>query len=340
MSDRRVARSTWRPAAAGLVAIVLFAVPAWGQQRSSSSSRDQSKDQNKEETITRTFGKEGDYRTEVTIRTKGKLTDDDKRQAALLVAEAFAHVDEASEELEADDSKEARDEVNKSLEAIKAVRSMLPTMTIHTKTTAPDGKVIYEDEREDQNARVSLFEGIIHKQTLAPILEARRNAVQVAGVHLVEAETIVTEAVADLDTIEAELKRAAKSLQDNKPEAATKALALALVRGIEAVYSKEDSELASARDAIWLAQRALKENNVAEALVNLEISRQRLQLYRELASQDQRREVDQMLREVAQLEAQLRQEGNQPVARAERDRQGHTLTSWWDKLTGWFHRHG
>jgi hypothetical protein len=218
---------------------------------------------------------------------------------------------------------------------------MLPRMTIHTKTTAPDGKVIYEDEREDQDARVALFEGIIHKQMLAPILAARRNAVQVAGVHLIEAETVVTEAVADLDTIEPELKRAAKALQDNnKPESATKALALALVRGVQVVYSKEDSELASARDAIWLAQRALKENNAAEALVNLEITRQRLQLYRELVSQDQRREVDQMLREVAQLEAQLRQEGTQPIARAERDRQGHTLTSWWDKLTGWFHRHG
>jgi hypothetical protein len=58
-----------------------------------------------------------------------------------------------------------------------------------------------------------------------------------------------------------------------------------------------------------------------------------------LLSQDQRQEVDQMLREVEQLEGQLRQEGTQPISRAERARQGHTVTQWWDRVNNWFRRH-
>ena len=141
---------------------------------------------------------------------------------------------------------------------------------------------------------------------------------------MVESETIATEAIADLDPIERQLDRAAKALEDNKPEDAAKALAMALVRGIDFRFSKEDSQLASARDAIWLARRSLEENNAAQALVNLAVARQRLRVYREVLSQDQRQEVDQMLREVDQLEAQLRQEGTRPASRAERARQGST----------------
>ena len=46
-----------------------------------------------------------------------------------------------------------------------------------------------------------------------------------------------------------------------------------------------------------------------------------------------------MLREIDQLEAQLRQEGGRAVGQAERAHQGNTLTQWWDRINGWFHRH-
>jgi YfdX protein len=344
MRDRNL-WSTWRPVAAALVALVIVAGPAWGQQRSSSSSKDESKESSKDQSkesqhVTRTFGNEGDYRTEVTTETKGKLNQEELRQASLLMAQVFGHIDKAREELDADDTKGALKEVNKAHEAIKAIRAMMPKATVRIKTTAPDGKVIYEDEREIQEARIPLFEGILHTQTLAPILAARRNAMEIAGVRVVEAETVATEAIADLDPIEGQLERAAKALEQNKEETASKALAQALIRGIEFRFNKEDKELASARDAIWLARRSLEENNVAQALVNLEVAKQRLRLYREVLSQDERKDVDQMLREVEQLEAQLRQESTTRVAtRGERARQGHMLTSWWDKVNGWFRRH-
>jgi hypothetical protein len=317
---------------------VLAAGPAWGQQRSSTgSAKDQSKDA---EPVVRTFGSEGGFRTEVSSRTKGrKLTEEDQRQTSLLMAQVFQHIDKARDAIDADDPREALKEVNKSREAIKAIRSMLPETDIHTKTTAPDGKVIYEDEYAVQESRIPLFEGMLHSQTLAPILAARRNALDIAGVRVVESEAIATEAIADLDRIEGQLARAAKALDDKKAEEADKALALALVRGVDMRFSKEDTELASARDAIWLARRSLEENNTAQALVNLEVARQRLRLYREVLSQDERKEVDQMLAEVEQLEGQLRHDKTQPASRGERARQGQMLTSWWDKVNSWFKRH-
>ena len=97
---------------------------------------------------------------------------------------------------------------------------------------------------------------------------------------------------------------------------------MALVRGIDGPLNKEDSELASARDAIWLARRSLEENNPAQALVNLAVAGRRLRVYREVLSQDQRQEVDQMLREVDHLEDQLRQEGNRQVSQRRADPPG------------------
>ena len=335
----RFLRSEWRLVESGLVALLLLIVagPVWAQEPSSTSSAaDQTRNAGP---IVRTFGTEGGYRTEVTTQPISKLNEEDRRQASLLMTEVVQHIGKARDASCADDTKQALMEVNKAREAAQAIRAMLPKGTVRTRTTAPDGKVIYEDEQGVQVGRIPLYEGILHAQTLAPILAARRNAMEVAGFNVVESERIATEVIADLDPIEGQLARAARALEENKPDVAAKALAMALVRGIDFRCNKEDTELASARDEIWLARRSLEENNAAQALVNLATARQRLRAYREVLSQDERQEVDQMLREIDQLESQLRQEGGRAVGQAERAHQGNTLTQWWDRINGWFHRH-
>jgi len=335
----RFLRSEWRLVESGLVALLLLIVagPVWAQEPSSTSSAaDQTRNAGP---IVRTFGTEGGYRTEVTTQSISKLNEEDRRQASLLMTEVVQHIGKARDAIDADDTKQALMEVNKAREAAKAIRAMLPKGTVRTRTTAPDGKVIYEDEQGVQVGRIPLYEGILHAQTLAPILAARRNAMEVAGFNVVESERIATEVIADLDPIEGQLARAARALEEKKPDVAAKALAMALVRGIDFRFSKEDTELASARDEIWLARRSLEENNAAQALVNLATARQRLRAYREVLSQDERQEVEQMLREIDQLEAQLRQEGSRAVSHAERAHQGNTLTQWWDRINGWFRRH-
>jgi hypothetical protein len=334
----RYSWSALHHAAAGLVAVVTVAGTAWGQQSSSaSSSHDQSKDGG---VVKRTFGSEGGYRTELTSQTKGKkLNEEDVRQLSLLAAKVFEHVGEARDSLDADDTQTAQKEVNKAREAIKAIRTMLPTTTVHTRTVGPDGKAIYEDDREVQPSRIPMYEAILHAQTLAPILAARRSAKEAIGMTVVEAETMATEVIANLDPIEGQLSKAAKALEKNNTDVASKALAMALVRGIDVRFNKEDSELTSARDAIWMAKRSLEENNPTQALVNLAVAKQRLQAYRVLLSQDQRQEVDQMLREVEQLEGQLRQEGTRTVGGGERASQTSTVGHWWDRVNSWFRRH-
>ncbi len=326
-----------RLVAASLVAVTVIAGPTRGQQGSSASSTQHPSKGT--DPVVRTFGAEGGFRTEVTSQTRGSLSEDDRRQISLLMAQVFEHIVEAREAVDADDNKQALEEVNKARAAIKAIRAMLPKTTVRTKTIAPDGKVVYEDEREVQESRIPIYEGMLHTQTLAPILADRRNAMEIAGVTVVESERIATEAIADLDPIERQLTRVAKALQDNKTQEAAKALALALIRGIDVRFRKEDAPLASARDAIWLARRSLEENNTAQALVNLELARLQLRLYREVVSQDQRQEVDQMLQEVVQLESQLRQEATQPATKAERTHQGGVVTQWWDRINGWLRRH-
>jgi len=293
----------------------------------------------KDSPVVRTFGSEGGYRTKVTSETKGTLSQDDRRQVSLLAAQVFQHIDEARQAIGAGEDQRAHQEVDKGREALKVIRALLPKTTVHTQTTAPGGKVIYEDQRDVQDDRVPLFEGMLHAETLAPILEAKRDAVQVAGVRLVGAESIVTEALADLDLVESQLARAARALDGKKSDEAVKALTVAQVQGVELRSRKEDAPLAEARDAIWLAKRALEENNPVQAQANLAVARQRLEIYRQLLPEKQRQDVNQMMTEVDQLEAQLRHEPTQPASRSERTRQGNSVARWWDQVNGWFKRH-
>jgi len=308
--------------------------PASGQEAPTASAEHESK----ANPVVRTFGAEGGYRTEVKSETRGTLSQDDRRQVSLLAAQVFQHVDEARKAADAEDAERAREEVNKGREAIQAIRALLPTTSVHTRTTAPDGKVIYEDRREVQEDQVPLYEGMVHARTLAPILAARRDSAQVAGVRVVESEAISTAVTADLDLVEAQLGKAARALDDKKSDEAAAALLLAQVQGVDIRYNKEDTPLAEARDAIWLAKRALEENNSVQAQANLSIARSRLEVYRQVLPEDQRQDVTQMLSEVNQLESQLRKGANQPTDRAERTRQGNVVTQWWDQVNDWFKR--
>jgi len=332
------ARPVMRSFAFALAVVATLAGTARAQQQAPSTSAEH-EGKAGAQPVVRTFGAEGGYRTEVRSETKGTLSPEDRRQVSLLAAQVFQHVDEARRALDADDAKQARREVDKGREAIKAVRAMLPKTDVHTRTTAPDGKVVYEDDRQVQEDRVPLFEGMLHARTLAPILAARRDASQVAGVRVVDSETIFTQVTADLDFVESQLGKAAKALQDNKTDDAAGALLQAQVRGVDFRYSREDTPLAEARDAIWLARRALEENNATQANANLAIARQQLEIYRQSLPEDKRRDVTQMLSEVGQLERQLHQEGGQSANQADRSRQWGAATQWWDRLNGWFRRH-
>jgi len=317
-----------------LGAVLTLLGPAAGQQAPTTSAEHESK----ATPVVRTFGAEGGYRTEVRSETHGTLSQDDRRQVSLLAAQVFQHVDEARKAIDADDMSLARKEVDKGKEAIKAIRALLPKTTVRTTTTAPDGQVIYQDEREVQEDRVSLYEGMVQARTLAPILAARRDSAQVAGVRVVESESISTAVTADLDLVEAQLGKAARALDEKKSDDAAAALLLAQVRGVDIRYNKEDTPLAEARDAIWLAKRALEENNSAQARANLAVARTRLEVYRQILPEDRRQDVTQMLSQVNQMEAQLRKEANQPADRAERARQGNAVTQWWDEVNQWFKR--
>jgi hypothetical protein len=117
--------------------------------------------------------------------------------------------------------------LEKGLEAVKAVRALLPKTAVHTRTTAPDGKVIYEDQREVQDDQVPLFEGMLHARTLAPIQEAQRDANQVVGVRVLESQAISTEVMADLGYVQGQLGRAVRALEGKKTEDALRALVMA-----------------------------------------------------------------------------------------------------------------
>jgi len=199
-----------------------------------------------------------------------------------------------------------------------------------TKTGTPNQGEIVE---------IGLFEGMLPTRTLAPILEARRDASRIAGVQVVESEMVSTEVTADLTYVEAQLSRAAKALNDEKPDEAGKVLFLAQAQGVDFQYDNQVEPLAQARDAIWLAKRALEEDNAVQAQANLAVARQQLEIYRQVLPETKREDVNRMMTEVNELESKLRQESRQASASpAERTRQGNAVTQWWDQINRWFDR--
>ena len=312
--------------------LTLLAAPARAQRAPETSSEHDPK----ATPVVRTFGAAGGYRTEVRSETKGTLGPEDRRQVSLLAAVVFQHVEQARRALEADDTGRGARRSRRAGRRPGPPAPCCPVTVVRTRTTAPDGKVIYDDEGEVRDDRVALFEGMLHARTLAPIQAARNDADRIAGVRVVESETISTEAVADLDLVDAQLGKAAKALDDKKPEAAARALHAAQTRGVDFHYRKEDTPLAEARDAIWLAKRALEENNAAQAQANLSVARQQLEIYRQVSPEDRRIDVNQMMAEVNKLDAQLRHEASQPGGHSQRSEQGGVMTRWWDQLNGWF----
>src|SRR5579871_6197535 len=188
-------------------------------------------DASKTNSVVRSYGPETGYRTEVTSNTTGTLGSEDQQQVAILTAHVFQHIVHAQRALEADKTSDAQQEIVNGRNAIKAIRSLLPTTTVHTQTRSPNGKVIYEATRTVQADRVPLFEGMSSTKTLSPIVAAKQDAVEIKGLRLVGSETITTEAFADLDYVESQLDRASKALNDNEAGAAMKALTLCQVRG-------------------------------------------------------------------------------------------------------------
>ena len=322
-----------------LAVALVFVGPAWGQQAKPAA------DDGKAGPVVRSFGSESGYRTEVTSETKGSLNEEDQRQVAVLTAQVFQHIDEAREALDNDDVASARREVEKARDAVQIIRAIQPRTKVCTRTVAPGGKLVYEDTREVQEDAVPLFEGMIHSQILRPSLTrnetprppAMRPSRECAWSSRSRSEQKPSRIS---ESSRSALQKAFKALADNKIEAASVALALAQVRGVEFRYSEDRSPLAAARDAMWLARRALEENNAEQARFNLNIARQRLRIYRELAPKERQKDVDQMLKEADQLETQLGHETAQnPASQADRTRQGNNITRWWEQMNNWFKKH-
>ena len=123
-----------------------------------------------------------------------------------------------------------------------------------------------QDTYIPQSRRVVIFFTV----TSVPILAARGNALDVAGVRVVDAETIVTEAIADLNIIESQLTKAAKALGENKGDVAASGACPGLGPGRRFPIQQGGTlRSVAARDVLWLPRRSLEENNAAQAIVNL-----------------------------------------------------------------------
>ena len=315
-----------RLVAASLVAVTVIAGPTRGQQGSSASSTQHPSKGT--DPVVRTFGAEGGFRTEVTSRTRGSLSEEDRRQISLLMAQVFEHIVEARDAVDADDTKQALEEVNKARAGDQG-----------------DPRHAAQDDCPHQDHRPRRQGGLRGRARGPGVRASRSTRGCCIPRHWPRSwrpgatrwrspvsrwssrRRIATEAIADLDPIERQLTRAAKALEDNKTQDAAKALALALIRGIDFRFRQGGlaAGLGPRRDLAGAAVAGREQRRTGPGQPGSSPGSGCGSTAR-WSPQDQRQEVDQMLQEVDQLEAQLRQEATQPATRAERTRQGGRLS--------------
>ena len=332
-----------RPLVAGLVAFAIIGGPAWGQRdSSSSSSHDQSKNNGE---VIRTFGAEGGYRTEVASRTKGKLSDEDRRRAL------------------AADGRGPRSHPGGARSHRRRRHQGGPPGS----EQGPPGdqghpRHAAQGEGPDQDHRARRQGGLRGRARGGgyPHPHLRGNAARPhvgpdpggpaqapgrsQGVTVVESETIATEVIADVNPIERQLNRAAKFLEENKSQDAAKALALALVRGIEFRFDKDDSPLAAARDAVWLdaagrskrtTPRRPSPTSPSHAGATADLPRGRA------AGPASGCRTGCSARSISSRPNSARKaiRATSRSPSPQRSRQSGRVTHWWDRINSWFKRH-
>lgn len=275
-------------------------------------------------------GSGGKYTTTVDQKPGGELSPEDFRQASLLSSRVLLHLNEAVVSLDEDRTDDARAAIDDGLALVKVVRDLLPTTEVTTVVRDSKGTEVYRHIDQVQDDRIPIHEGLVAVKVVEAVTDAKREAADVKGVRLADADLLHTSVLLDLDYVEGRLNRAKAALPD-KADDALQQLVLAQAHGISFSVNKQDSPLVAAQMALQLAEQMVEEDRVEAAKANLQQAKNQLVLYRGLMGERESEDVKKLEADITSLQANIDASG----AAAE-------IRSFWDQVTNWFsrgHRH-
>ncbi len=266
------------------------------------------------------------YKTTVQTEVRGELHPEDFRQASLLTSRVVAHLVQAGQYLADGRSNEAGTELKQARDLVKIVRELLPTTIVTTIVSDADGKEVYRYVDQVQDDLIPLFQGMIAVEVVEPIAEAKKEAAEIQGLRLADAELLHTSVLVELGYVERKINRALELLGD-KPEEAFGQILLAQTQGITFTANKEDDPLVNAQHALQIAERMVRQGRYDAAKDNLQIAKNHLVLYRGLIPESETGKVRQLEQEISKLQNEIKKEG----AAGE-------IRGFWDRIAGWFAR--
>jgi hypothetical protein len=266
------------------------------------------------------------YKTTVVSETKGELQAEDFRQASLLTSRIVAHLTRAGRHLADGRADTAGDELKLARELVRIVRELLPVTIVTTVVSDAEGKEVYRHVDQVQDDLIPLFKGMIAIEVVQPIAEAKKDAAEIQGIQLADAELLHTSVLVSLDYVERKINRALELLGD-KPEEALGQILLAQTEGVSFVVNKEDDPLANAQHALQLAEKMVRQERYEAANANLQIAKNNLELYRALIPESESGKVRRLEQDISRLQGEIKKEG----AAGE-------IRGFWDRVAGWFAR--
>jgi hypothetical protein len=266
--------------------------------------------------------------TEVKTETAGELSQEDLRQASLLGAHLMMTIEDARVALDAAEEAQAKDAMRQGLKLVEILRTILPETTQTTRVKDKDGKLLFEDSRQIEADRIPLYAALTKVNFLEPVVEAKKEAADVAGMKLADTEFLQTTVTLDLSFVE---RRINDALRAQDLEQADSALARAQSEGLDFSLRREDQPLAEVRDALWYAQRAAATGNYVSARANLGTARQRLTIYRDLMAVDQQAKVVELAGQIEKLEEEIEE-----TAPDTREDVVARIKGMFDQVASWF----
>lgn len=318
-------------------ALVGFALSVWtatgwaapqGQEGSPAAERPAAAGQPADSPANMTTGSGKRFQTIVDRKTEGELSPEDFRQVSLLASRIVVHLGHAASHLLDDRTEEARAELEKARTLVGVVREMLPTTTVTTVVRDADGKEVYRYVDKVQDDRIPLFQELIAVNILEPITEAKREAAELEGLRLADADLVHTSVLLELDFLEGKLNRAMKLVEQKEgTEEALTQLRLAQTQGVTFVLNKQDNPLIDAQMALQFAERMVEQQRYEAARANLQLAKNNLALYRSLIGKSEGEPVGKLEQEITQLQAQI--DAKDAVER---------IRDFWNRVTGLFSR--
>ncbi len=273
-----------------------------------------------------TTGSGAKYRTTVEQKPGGLLSPEDFRQASLLSSRILLHLSEAAQNIDQDQPEDAKSQLEEALSLVKIIRELLPTTEVTTIVRDSKGNEVYRDVDHVQDDRVPLHEGLVAVKVVEALTDAKRDAANVTGVRLAEADLLHTSVLLELDYVEGKLMKALHSLPDNSDEARQQ-LELAQMDGISYVVNKQDNPLVAAQMALQLAEQMIKQQRIEAAKANLQEAKNQLVLYRGVVGEREDDEVKKLEADITKLQANI---GKTTAA--------EEIRGFWNQVANWFSR--